>query len=105
MRDEMAFGINREDLIEWKTQVKNGKIAFITHYWYDPRFPKSRCVTKVGCSDIPKLIKWGSKYGLEPRWIDDRSDFPHFDLMGERQYAILKQEGYEDTIKKFNLHA
>lgn len=35
----MAFGINREELTRWKKAVSAGEIAFLTHYWLDPRFP------------------------------------------------------------------
>lgn len=57
----MAFGITRGELNEWKRQVKNGQIAFLTHYWIDKRFPGCKTVTKVGCSDISVLIEWGKQ--------------------------------------------
>lgn len=78
----MAFGVKREELNEWKRKVLAGEVAFLTHYWFDPRFPESRCVTKVGCSNLEKLKIWGSKYGLKPEWMDRKDSYPHFDLMG-----------------------
>ncbi|WEG10877.1 hypothetical protein PU629_11875 [Pullulanibacillus sp. KACC 23026] len=101
----MAFGIKRDELERWKQQVQRGQIAFITHYWYDPRFPDSYCVTKVGCADLNKLIEWGKQYGLEAKWVDRRGPYPHFDLMGKRQYTILKKEGFDPILTKFNLHS
>lgn len=89
----MAFGIDRQQLREWKHAVKCGEIAFLTHYWLDDRFPTVNTVTKAGCSDVEKLIKWGKQYGLQPEWIHAREEYPHFDLLGERQVDILKQEG------------
>ena len=29
----MAFGIKKDELNEWKSKVRNGEIAFLTHYW------------------------------------------------------------------------
>lgn len=95
----MAFGIKREELKRWKEEVTRGEIAFITHYWLDERFPDSKTVTKVGCSDLEKLIKWGRKHGLQPEWIDKRrADLPHFDLFGERRDEILRKEGQTKHI-------
>jgi len=95
----MAFGINRKELQEWKEKVAGGEIAFITHYWLDDRFPESKTVTKVGCSDLEKLAAWGKKYGLQPEWIDRRkANLPHFDLFGARRDVILKKEGLEHLI-------
>lgn len=95
----MAFGINRNELKEWKRKVSEGEIAFITHYWLDDRFPGSKTVTKVGCRDINKLIEWGKQYGLKAEWIDGRNkDFPHFDLIGHRQTEILTKEGLSHLI-------
>lgn len=99
----MAFGVKREELTEWKRRVAKGELAFITHFWYDPRFPSSTSVTKVGCSDLEKLYTWGKQYDLKPEWIDRRQHYPHYDLMGERQYLILKQEGQFSVIQKFGL--
>ncbi|MFC7392787.1 hypothetical protein [Scopulibacillus cellulosilyticus] len=99
----MAFGLKRQELNEWKRKVSDGEIAFITHYWYDPRFPDCQTVTKVGCINLQKLTVWGEKYGLKPEWIDFRKDYPHYDLLGEKQIIILKQEGYTDHIRRFHL--
>ncbi|PLR78581.1 hypothetical protein CU633_04965 [Bacillus sp. V3-13] len=94
----MAFGINRQELQEWKKKIAAGEIAFLTHYWLDERFPGCNTVTKVGCSNIGKLAKWGAKYNLKPEWIHHRKDFPHFDLLGSRQVEILKAEGLFEHI-------
>ncbi|MBB5323038.1 hypothetical protein HNQ34_000115 [Anoxybacillus tepidamans] len=99
----MAFGIQRQELEEWKKKVKNGEIAFLTHFWYDARFPNYTTVTKVGCSDLEKLLAWGTKYNLRPEWIHKRDSFPHFDLLGEKQKEILQQEGLIDHLKRFRL--
>lgn len=99
----MAFGINRTELKEWKNQVQQNKIAFLTHFWYDPRFPECNTVTKVGCTDLERLSAWGRKYGLKREWIDQRSHFPHFDLLGERQLMILKAEKQWEQIARFKL--
>lgn len=99
----MAFGVKRDELNNWKRKVNRGEIAFLTHFWFDPRFPNSRSVTKVGCINLRRLAEWGKDYQLNPEWIDDRSAFPHFDLMGDRQYTILKKEGLFDVILKFKL--
>jgi hypothetical protein len=99
----MAFGIRRQELMEWKAKVKRGEIAFLTHYWYDQRFPEYTTVTKVGCADIEKLAAWGKKYGLRKEWIHQRGEFPHFDLLGETQKKILQQEGLTDHLLRFRL--
>lgn len=88
----MAFGINRQDLKRWKREVQSGKVALITHYWYDERFPQYKTVTKAGCANRETLISWGEKHGLRPEWIHDREPFPHFDLIGERESVILESE-------------
>jgi len=97
----MAFGIKREELQKWKAAVQNGQIAFLTHYWLDERFPGCNTVTKVGCSDLDKLVEWGRKYELKPEWIDQRGNYPHFDLFGIHQERILKNEGLEEQLKRF----
>lgn len=95
----MAFGITRNELHQWKQKVTEGEIAFITHYWIDDRFPNCKTVTKVGCSDLNKLINWGSVHGLKPDWIDGRNkSYPHFDLLGEKQVEILRKEGLNHLI-------
>lgn len=97
----MAFGINRSQLMKWKSEVEAGRIAFITHFWLDPRFPQEKSVTKVGCSDLQKLTVWGSKYGLKAEWIHERDAYPHFDLIGDKQRAIMEKEGRKEELKKF----
>ena len=99
----MAFGIDRNTLRTWKTDVRNGKIAFLTHYWIDDRFPGCTTVTKVGCADYQKLMEWGKKYGLRKEWIHHDPDYPHFDLFGDRQKEILTNEQQWEQIKKFHL--
>jgi hypothetical protein len=99
----MAFGIRRQELMEWKEKVKRGEIAFLTHYWHDERFPEYTSVTKVGCSDIEKLAAWGKQYGLRKEWIHQRGEFPHFDLLGETQKKILQQEGLTEHLQRFHL--
>lgn len=98
----MAFGIKRNELKEWKKRVNNGEIAFLTHYWLDERFPDCYTLTKVGCSDVNKLIAWGKQYGLKQEWIHEHT-YPHFDLFSLRQKKILLKEGLFDHIERFNL--
>lgn len=97
----MAFGIAREELEKWKEQVSNGKMAFITHYWIHPRFEGIKTVTKAGCSDLEKLIAWGHSYGLKEEWIHNRDQYPHFDLIGDKQLEILISENQVDQIERF----
>ena len=97
----MAFGIKRDELVAWKEKVRQGEIAFLTHYWYDERFPTMKTVTKVGCSNRAKLIRWGEKYNIPAKYIDNRSDYPHFDLFGERQIEILREENMIDQLNRF----
>ncbi|GIP27471.1 hypothetical protein J23TS9_26010 [Paenibacillus sp. J23TS9] len=99
----MAFGINRQELNEWKKTVERGEIAYLTHYWLDPRFPGITTVTKVGCSDLQRLILWCEQHDLPSRYIHNRYPFPHFDLIGPRQKEILFQEGQEDQVQRFKL--
>ncbi|WP_251550844.1 hypothetical protein [Neobacillus muris] len=97
----MAFGIKKQDIAEWKRKIDQGEIAFLTHYWLDDRFPGYKTVTKVGCSDLKKLAEWGRQYGLKKDWIDHRKNgYSHFDLIGEKQEEILKQEGLLEHIWK-----
>ncbi|SEP61268.1 hypothetical protein [Piscibacillus halophilus] len=97
----MAFGLKREELRNWKRKVQSGEIAFITHYWVDDRFPNMKTVTKVGCSDIDKLIQWGKKHGLNPKWIHRDEKYPHYDLIGSFQVEILKAEGRLNQLDRF----
>ncbi|MBB5174472.1 hypothetical protein [Texcoconibacillus texcoconensis] len=97
----MAFGIKKHELEQWKSRARSGNIAILTHYWYDERFPELRTVTKVACSNMDVLKKWGRQYGLKPEWIHMREDFPHFDLLGERQLQVLKEEGCLEQINRF----
>ena len=99
----MAFGINREELTQWKQAVSAGKIAFLTHYWLDPRFPDITTVTKVGCSDLSRLTRWCEENGLPAQYIHHRVAYPHFDLMGPRQPEILRQEGLWDQLERFKM--
>ncbi|QQZ11254.1 hypothetical protein [Heyndrickxia vini] len=100
----MAFGITKKQLSKWKQEIDEGKIAFITHFWLDPRFPKSTSVTKVGCKDLKKLANWGAQFGLQEEWIHHRKDgYSHFDLLGDKQVEILHSEGLADEILKFKL--
>lgn len=97
----MAFGIKRKELENWKRAVEKGEIAFLTHYWLDDRFPNAKTVTKVGCSNIERLIDWGEKYNLPKKAIDNRSRYPHFDLLGEKQIEIMTKENRLDQLKRF----
>lgn len=99
----MAFGIKREELSKWKEAVQNGEIAFLTHYWHEPRFPGVRTVTKVGCADVPRLEAWCAANGLNPAYIHRRAPFPHYDLIGPRQKEILQRAGRNDQIERFRL--
>lgn len=99
----MAFGIDRSQLNDWKQQVSNGQIAFLTHYWIDNRFPNMRTVTKVGCADIEKLQEWCKEHQLNPQYIHFRDLYPHFDLFGVEQLRILREEGLQDHIDRFRI--
>lgn len=99
----MAFGINKSELQAWKEQVSKGEIAFLTHYWLDPRFENATTVTKVGCVNLERLTSWGKKYGLKKEWIHNREKFPHFDLIGPSQIEILIAEGLESHITRFKM--
>ncbi|KIL41286.1 hypothetical protein SD70_08565 [Gordoniibacillus kamchatkensis] len=99
----MAFGITRQQLEAWKQAVARGEIAFLTHYWYDPRFPGCRTVTKAGCTDLDKLAAWCRKHGLNPAYIHQRPPFPHYDLIGRKQVEVLKAEGQLEQLRKFRL--
>ncbi|WP_028547456.1 hypothetical protein [Paenibacillus sp. UNC451MF] len=99
----MAFGIARHELNEWKRKVAQGQIAYLTHYWYEPRFPGIKTVTKVGCSDLPLLRNWCVQNGLDPNYIHHRAEFPHYDLIGSKQKEILVQEQLWEHIRRFGL--
>ena len=99
----MAFGIKRDELEGWKTAVLRGEIAFLTHYWLDPRFPSIKTVTKVGCSSLERLSAWCEANDLPSRYIHQRTILPHFDLIGPKQLEILEREGLWDQIERFNL--
>lgn len=99
----MAFGINRQELNAWKKAVERGEIAFLTHYWLDPRFPGITTVTKVGCANLDRLKRWCEEHDLPSRYIHNRDPFPHFDLIGPKQKEILAQEGYEEHVMRFKL--
>jgi hypothetical protein len=100
----VAFGIKRSELNNWKQQVQKGdSIVFLTHYWLDPRFPHAKTVTKAGCANLGLLIEWGNQYGLKPEWIHKREQYPHFDLLGDRQVEILMKEGIFDQLKRFHI--
>lgn len=95
----MAFGITKADIRKWKSDIDAGKIAFLTHYWLDDRFPACKTVTKVGASDLNQLILWGKQYGLKPEWIHHRKDgYSHYDLLGDKQIEIMRLEGKEEHI-------
>ncbi|WP_152397362.1 hypothetical protein [Paenibacillus guangzhouensis] len=99
----MAFGIKRNELEAWKAAVSRGEISYITHYWVEPRFPGITTITKVGCANLDRLRAWCNKHRLPPERIHMRDAYPHFDLIGPRQYEILKQEQLWDQIERFKL--
>lgn len=99
----MAFGIKRDELERWKERVGRGEIAFLTHYWFEPRFPEYHTVTKVGCSDLDRLAAWCRENGLNPRYIHRRQPFPHFDLIGPKQREILILEGLGSQLERFGI--
>ncbi|WP_342525555.1 hypothetical protein MKY84_08620 [Chryseomicrobium sp. FSL W7-1435] len=97
----MAFGITRRELVAWKQKIEAGEIGILTHYWLDSRFPHATSVTKVGARDLNQLASWGETYGLQKEWIDHKEHFPHFDLFGEIQERVLKEEGMTEQYEKF----
>lgn len=100
----MAFGIHKQELAEWKRQIDNGNIAFLTHYWLDERFPHCRTVTKSRVQGFRNARPLGKKVRLKKEWIDKRKDgYSHFDLLGDRQKEILEREGLQSHIEKFQL--
>lgn len=99
----MAFGIKRNELKIWKERVRQGEVAFLTHYWLDARFPEAKTVTKAGCADRQKLIEWGAQYGLQEAWIDEHEELLHFDLIGDYQIRILQAEQQWEQLERFQL--
>lgn len=99
----MAFGINRNELTQWKEAVNREDIAFLTHFWIDERFPHYNTVTKVGCSNLEKLALWCISHNLNPSYIHQRLPFPHFDLMGSRQREVLQKEGLWEQLERFKI--
>ncbi|MDR6552641.1 hypothetical protein [Paenibacillus qinlingensis] len=99
----MAFGISRLELNEWKRKCLQGEIAFLTHYWLEPRFPGVKTITKVGCCDLERLKKWCLANGLNPAYIHLRDEYPHYDLIGNKQIEILKREHLTDHLHRFKL--
>lgn len=79
----MVFGIKCLELNVWKVVVKWGEIVFLIYYWFDECFLYVIIVIKVGCSDLNKLIKWGKKYGIFVKYIDNWFGYFYFDLLGE----------------------
>lgn len=100
---DMAFGISKQELQQWKEIVGRGGIALLTHYWFDPRFPQYTTVTKVGCSDLNLLTRWCKENGLDPRYIHNRQPYPHFDLIGPRQAELLQKYANDQHIPRFGL--
>ncbi|RKL69174.1 hypothetical protein CR203_03845 [Salipaludibacillus neizhouensis] len=96
----MAFGIKKTELAQWKAKASEGEISFLTHFWYDSRFPEHKTVTKAACSDWDKLVAWGKQYGLKEAWIHNREDYPHFDLIGETEKSILELEGKNGKLNQ-----
>jgi hypothetical protein len=99
----VAFGITRLQVEQWKEAVTRGEIAYLTHYWYEPRFPECKTITKVGCSDLERLVEWCYTHELNPAYIHRRDRYPHFDLIGRRQLEILVKEGFETHIERFGI--
>lgn len=99
----MAFGISRHELNEWKRKCLQGEIAFLTHYWVEPRFPGVKTITKVGCCDLERLKEWCLANGLNPAYLHLRDEFPHYDLIGNQQIEILKREHLTDHLLRFKL--
>ncbi|UJF35774.1 hypothetical protein [Paenibacillus hexagrammi] len=99
----MAFGISRSELNEWKRKCKQGEIAYLTHYWLDPRFEGLKTVTKVGCCDLDRLQDWCKEYSLNPAYIHHRDQYPHYDLLGKKQLEVLNNENLTDHLVRFKL--
>jgi len=96
----VAFGVSKEELKQWRQKADRGEVAFLTHYWYDARFPEYKTVTKAACCDRRTLIQWGRKYGLKPQWIHTDNHYPHYDLIGTTEKEILTAEGQSAKLTK-----
>ncbi|QKS71330.1 hypothetical protein FLK61_31990 [Paenalkalicoccus suaedae] len=94
----MAFGVTKDELRQYKIQAASGEIAFLTHFWFDERFPQHQTVTKAASNDKQRLIEWGKQYGLKEEWIHDDGHFPHFDLIGSTEWHVLHQENKADKL-------
>lgn len=99
----IAFGISKRELSEWKLKVERGEIAYLTHYWYDERFPNCKTVTKVGCANLDTLEQWCKTHALDPQYIHRRGKYPHFDLLGPYQRVLLKKLGLIEHVERFQL--
>jgi hypothetical protein len=99
----VAFGITREELNQWKSTVTRGEMAFLTHYWFDPRFPQFNTVTKVGNANLERLTEWCIANELNPKYIHHRPPFPHYDLIGPKQTEILRKENLTEHLARFKL--
>lgn len=99
----MAFGITRAELAAWKAKVRQGEVSLLTHFWLHPRYPSIKTVTKAGCADLNALLTWGEPYELERKHLHLRNEFPHFDLIGDKQGEILAREGLWDQIIRFRI--
>lgn len=99
----MAFGISKKELADWKNRAASGKVALITHYWYDPRYPEFHTVTKAACADHDKLLAWGKQFGFQPHWIHYREEYSHFDIRGPKQIEVLEACGHSEAITRFRL--
>ncbi|PRO64449.1 hypothetical protein [Alkalicoccus urumqiensis] len=94
----MAFGVTRKEIYRWRREAESGTVAFLTHFWLDDRFPECITVTKAACTSRDKLIHWGKEYGLRPEWIHEDGNIPHFDLLGEKEEAVLLAEGCAEKL-------
>lgn len=90
--------MTKTELSRWKATAKQGHVSFLTHFWYDTRFPEYKTVTKAACANRETLVTWGKKYGLKEKWIHDRNEFPHFDLLGDIEKQVLIKEGSEQKL-------
>ena len=42
-----------------------------------------------------------SSMSLKEEWIDHKEAYPHFDLFGKHEYAIMKKEGLLEQLNRF----